>query len=213
MSGDLMKRTRQLASIAAALAALPLASAQAQAPRIAPITPEDSTPEGRAFIEELAKSPQSAWAAKLNLVTTMAHEPEAAKRYYYMGSYFQTQSPLPAQVRELTILRTAWLHRSDYIWVKHARTAERVGLTPAAIAATKTGADAAGLSDFERQVIRASDELRADTRIGDATWAALAAKLDRKQMIDLVLTAGNYAMLAMFLNSTGVQLETTKAAE
>ena len=43
--------------------------------------------------------------------------------------------------------------------------------------------------------------------VSDATWAALAARYDTRQLIDVVFTVGQYNLVSMVLNSLGVQLD------
>ena len=50
-------------------------------------------------------------------------------------------------------------------------------------------------------------KLHVDAFISDATWNALSKRYDEKQMVDLVLTVGQYTMVSMFLNTCGVQLD------
>jgi len=50
------------------------------------------------------------------------------------------------------------------------------------------------------------DELHKDAFISNSTWVALAEQYTEQQLIDLVLTVGQYNMIAMALNSFGVQL-------
>ncbi len=53
----------------------------------------------------------------------------------------------------------------------------------------------------------ATDELRDDSCLSDATWNELAKTYDKRQMMDLVFTVGQYNMVSMALNSFGVQLD------
>ena len=69
------------------------------------------------------------------------------------------------------------------------------------------GPDAPGWSEDDRLLLLAADELRADQRISDSTWAGLARRWDRQQMMDIVFTVGNYTLVAMALNSFGVPLD------
>jgi len=59
--------------------------------------------------------------------------------------------------------------------------------------------------EFDRTVLAAVDELVEKTRISDETWAALAEEFDTRQLMDFVFTVGGYHMLAMALNTFGVQ--------
>ena len=81
------------------------------------------------------------------------------------------------------------------------------GLTAQDIQRIAKGPDAAGLDPFESTILRAVDELHADSFIGDSTWSALADRYTTEQMMDLVFTAGQYKLVSMALNSLGVQLE------
>ena len=69
------------------------------------------------------------------------------------------------------------------------------------------GPDAPGWAPFERVLLRATDELHADAFITDGTWNELSKRYDEKQLIDLVMTAGQYTMVSMFLNTFGVPLD------
>jgi len=67
------------------------------------------------------------------------------------------------------------------------------------------GPDAPGWSPLETLVLRATDELHDDQRIGDATWEALQAHLDVRQCLDLVFAVGQYHLVSMALNTLGVE--------
>jgi hypothetical protein len=54
-------------------------------------------------------------------------------------------------------------------------------------------------------VLRATDELHADTFVTDETWAALAGHWSVEQLMDLVFTVGQYVLVCMALNTFGVQ--------
>jgi hypothetical protein len=59
----------------------------------------------------------------------------------------------------------------------------------------------------DRVLLEAADELHERSMLGDATWAALTAVYSNEQVLDVIATVGNYHLVAMFLNSTGVQLD------
>ena len=45
------------------------------------------------------------------------------------------------------------------------------------------------------------------TLVTDETWATLSEGYDQRQMMEAVFTVGQYNLVAMWLNSLGVQLE------
>ena len=61
--------------------------------------------------------------------------------------------------------------------------------------------------EYELPPGMATDELLAEKCLGDESWQALGERFSTEQMMDFVFTVGQYAMLAMALNSFGVQLE------
>jgi len=56
-------------------------------------------------------------------------------------------------------------------------------------------------------LLRATDELHKDAHISDATWQGLSKQYDKKQLMDVVFTVGQYNLVSMALNTLGVQLD------
>lgn len=108
---------------------------------------------------------------------------------------------------ELVILRVGWNCRSRYEWGQHVQIGLRSGLTADEIARVAKGPDAAGWSEKQAALLRATDELHRDRRIGDATWSALGKHYKDKQLLEIGMLAGAYEMLAGVLNSVGLPLE------
>jgi alkylhydroperoxidase family enzyme len=141
----------------------------------------------------------------LNIFATLAHHPLLLKRWLVFGNHVLGKSTLPERERELVILRTGYLCRSEYEWGQHVVIARRCGLGEAEIARVAEGPDAPGWSEADGALLRAADELHRDSRIGDATWEALAGRWDTRALLDLIFTVGQYHLVAMALNSLGVE--------
>ena len=171
-------------------------------PRIPPIGDEDLDDDAREFLGQASRD-----GRVLNIYRTLARHPKLLKRWGVFGTHILYKNSIPARERELVILRTGWLCRSAYEWGQHVLIARASGLTDDEIEKVKDGPDAAGWSEEDAALLRATDELHADAFIGDATWAALAERYDTLQMIDLVFTVGQYHVVSMALNSLGVQLD------
>ena len=56
-------------------------------------------------------------------------------------------------------------------------------------------------------ILRAADELHARQDLSDATWSALRECLSDAQLVELPFVVGQYTMLSMVANATGVPLE------
>jgi len=105
------------------------------------------------------------------------------------------------------ILRIGWLCRAEYEWSQHVVIGRAVGLSDAEIDRIGDGPDAPGWSADDAALLRAVDELHADACIADATWQALAGRFSTQQIMDVIFTVGQYALVSMALNSLGVQLD------
>jgi alkylhydroperoxidase family enzyme len=145
----------------------------------------------------------------LNIFRTLAQHPKLLKRWLVFGSHVLGRSSLGAREREILILRIGYLCRSAYEWGQHVKIALGSGLTQTEIDAIPAGPDAPGArwTELERALLRAADELHEDCFVSDATWATLAKHLDTQQLMDVIFTVGQYNMVAMALNTLGVQPE------
>ena len=172
-------------------------------PRIEPIADAEMDADQRELIAPMAER-----GRVLNIFRTMARAPKAAKGFLAWGNYILSRrNGLPAREREIVILRIGYLCKSGYEWTQHVPIGLAAGLAADEVARIKIGADAAGWSEADAALLRASDELHRDQFITDATWTALKAHFDDKQCMDVVFTAGQYTQVSMILNSFGVQLD------
>jgi alkylhydroperoxidase family enzyme len=123
------------------------------------------------------------------------------------GGHVLGKSKLSPRDRELLILRTGFLCRSEYEWAQHAIIGRACGLTDEELRRITVGPEAPGWDPFDAMLLRAADELHDDYMITDGTWAGLSQRYDEQQMMDVVFTVGQYTLVSMALNAFGVQLE------
>lgn len=175
----------------------------AMAPRIPPLPQEGRDPR----TEELLAPLRRPDGTELNIFTTLARHPKLLKRWSAFGGVLLYGGTLPARERELLILRAGYLCRAHYEWGQHVEIGLAAGLTDDEIARVAEGPDASRWSTDDALLLRATDELHADSRISDATWAALAERWDEQQLIELCMVVGQYHLVAFTLNSLGVEPE------
>jgi 4-carboxymuconolactone decarboxylase len=137
-----------------------------------------------------------------NAVATLVHHPELTRAYLGFSFYLLRRSTLEPRLRELAVLRVAHLSACAYEWDEHVAIGQGAGLSLADIDALQRGEAANGV---DRLVLTAVDELVEQTKMSDATWAALGQHLDKRQLMDFVFTVGGYHLLAMALNTFGVE--------
>jgi alkylhydroperoxidase family enzyme len=171
-------------------------------PRIAPLDDDELDEEAREFVRLASRG-----GPGLNIYRTLAAHPKLLKRWGVFGTHILYKNSLPERERELLILRTGWRCRSEYEWGQHVLIARASGVSDEEIERVKAGPDDKRWSEGDAALLRAADELHDDAFISDATWAALAAAYDEKQLIDIVFTVGQYHVVSMALNTLGVQLD------
>lgn len=137
---------------------------------------------------------------------TLAHSPEFFAGYIDLGVTASIRSALPARVRELAILRTGWLHGAPYLWGEHVHSSRDRVLSRAEIERITQGSQAEGWDELDGAVLRAAEDLHADSMICDETWDLLARHLDAKQLLELPIVIGHYVMTAYVQNSLRTRL-------
>lgn len=148
-----------------------------------------------------------------NIFTTFVRAPGLMRKWLPFGGKL-LNGKLPARDRELLILRTAWNCQAEYEWAQHTLIGARAGLTLEEVSRIRVGVgtggsaqDGWGWTALDTALLRAADELHDEQCISDETWAVLAAHYDTQQLIELPMLVGHYHLVAMTLNSLGVQLD------
>jgi 4-carboxymuconolactone decarboxylase len=175
--------------------------------RIAPIDP----PYDPETAESLAKwMPPGSKIEPLKLFRTLARSPEISSRLRVLGAGILGPGSLIApREREILIDRTAALCGCEYEWGVHATVfGKAVGLTPEALQATAIGdANDPVWSERDALLVRLADELHHTAQVSGELWNALAAHWDVPQLIELLIVAGAYHVIAYVANGAQVGLE------
>jgi 4-carboxymuconolactone decarboxylase len=171
-------------------------------PRLAPLDPPYPP-----AVEPQFAALQARGLPLLKLFRTIAHNPRVLQRFF--ASSLLDQGSLSLAERELVILRSCARCGSEYEWGVHVQYfAERAGFSSAAVAASvHGGADDAVWSSDQRLLIRLVDGLHDDMPLSADLWRALAARWSREQLVELVVLAGYYHMVAFVTTAFAVELE------
>jgi 4-carboxymuconolactone decarboxylase len=141
-----------------------------------------------------------------NILGIFAWHPDLAKAWFAFNNHL-FHSTLSARDRELATVRIAWLRRGEYEWAQHVRMAKSAGLSDEQVDAIMAGPDSPVWEPRDAALLRSVDELATDHVVSDETWKQLSEHFDRKQLMDLVFTAGAYDLLAVAMNTFGLQLD------
>jgi 4-carboxymuconolactone decarboxylase len=198
-------------------------------PRMPPLGRAEWTDEARKMFTLFEGPDAYEEGSKSNIFLAMARHPKLGSSFFkYSGRLLMT-STVDAALREIVILRLAWLYRSPYEWAQHVefslspqdidpdyieaykrgevKTEGQGKLTMAHIEAVKCGADDPIWTALQADAIRAVDQLKETGHIEDATWDGLSSALSEQQLLELIFFMGTYAMLAWVLNALGIEPE------
>jgi AhpD family alkylhydroperoxidase len=115
---------------------------------------------------------------------------------------------LPRADTELVILRVAHLRSSDYELQHHRRLGRRRGLNEQTQKSIFSWPEASGVLTLRQQaLLAATDEFITKRSISDETWQQLAGHLDRRQLIEVCMRAGQYDGLAATMSALEIPLD------
>jgi 4-carboxymuconolactone decarboxylase len=143
---------------------------------------------------------------RLHLFTTLWIHRRLFRVWLPFAGTMLLRTRLPRADVELLVLRTAYNCSSPYEFAQHVTIARQEGIGAADVAAI-AGGDLHSLTLRQRLLLTAADELHSSRVVGSATWRALSAMLEPRQLLELCMLVGHYEMLAMTLNSLGVEPE------
>ena len=146
----------------------------------------------------------------MHLFTTLAHQPELFRRWLGFGGALLA-GRLPGRLRELVILRTAYRFDAPYEWAHHIELAGAQGISGVEVAAVGGDLSVLDWDPFERAALAAVDETKDAGAVTDATWSVLAGRLDRGDLVELVMLVGHYVLLSTVLRSLRLPLEPSAA--
>jgi alkylhydroperoxidase family enzyme len=128
----------------------------------------------------------------------MAYSEATFRPWLRFSGALLNQLALDPVLRELAILRVGQL-TARYEWDQHVPVALAVGVTQAQIDALERGA----LGELEprpRTAVEFATGVVHGT-VDDATYAALRAHLDDRQVVELTLVAAHYLMMARMMTT------------
>ena len=178
-------------------------------PRIKSLPREEWTDAAREVFSYWGEPGSWENGSKTNLMMLMANHPKLGTAFNIFGRQILLDSTVPVWPRELIVLRTSWHLKAEYEWHYHVGYALAAGMSLEQIAAIREGPDHPEWSEREadRAVLRAVDELWAESRVSDETWTALSRHFDKHQLMDLIFTIGFYVMLSWSIEAFRMPLE------
>lgn len=145
--------------------------------------------------------------AQAHLFTTLGQHRRLMWSWLPFGGTLLRGGKLSHRDTELVILRVAHLRGSGYELQHHRRMAGKAGLDDVTQQRIFTGPDAEGLTERQRALLAATDELVNTRTLSEPTWRTLSGHLDRPRLIEFVMLASQYDALAATLSALRVPLD------
>ena len=165
--------------------------------RIPPVAPENFTPEQAELVGD--------WT-HLIFSRVIVNNPKMYRTFVPHIEATIAKTSLPPRERQVLVLRTLATSNDTYELAHHIRISKTAQVTDDEIAAFQSGSGDC-LTDFDKMLVRAADELKRDQKIADDTWAALAERYSTEQLMEVVFVVGCYLTMAMLTKTFGMQLE------
>jgi alkylhydroperoxidase family enzyme len=145
----------------------------------------------------------------LNIFKMLANAETAFRPFLRFGGAVLGSLELDPQLRELAILQVAKQTEARYEWIQHAEIGRRCGLTDEQIAAVESGsaAESRALDEAQRAVLAFTEAVVGGPRLDDDEFAAVSRHLSGREIVELLLTIGDYWMLARVMTVLELELD------
>jgi alkylhydroperoxidase family enzyme len=145
---------------------------------------------------------------RLNIFRCQLRHPSFAFAMHTMLRTLGPEASLDRRLRELAIMRTAWVAGSEYEWAQHWNGARTYGVS---------AEDLVGVRDWRmypfepaaRAILAATDDVLETWTISDSSWELLSEHIGSspETLIEIVATIACWCMGAIVLNGLQVPLE------
>lgn len=163
-----------------------------------------------ADMPELARE-LTARRGNLNVYRALANAEKVFTSWMVAGDAALTSPVLPRRLRELIVLRTAYLMGCAYELGQHRDVAQTVGIDGDSIAALATETDwkQGDFDPTELAVLHLTTELVTTRRVTAELFAQVHQALGSEATMESLMVINRYAGLALMLNALDVDLDET----
>lgn len=178
-----------------------------------PLVPLLSVADAEPIAAEVGMRPEM---ARINFYRMLLHSPQSARveneindRILWEGQL--TRRPEANRLRELAIMRVAWVTGSTYLWSHHFSPTvdtDLPGVKPADVLGVRDGADFDGFGEPERAVMNAVDEMVENGEVSPATSERLRDALETDgELVELLYVIAIWRAITMLMATFRVPLE------
>jgi 4-carboxymuconolactone decarboxylase len=166
--------------------------------RVPEVVPDDLSPEQRKFYDQVMATRSGKIQGPSSLWVRNASIGGAASQ---LANTLRRDTRLAPALFELITLIVARQWSANYVWVVHAREAEKVGLDPAIIEAIRLRRVPPFTDERMAVIYEMANELVETKELTDATYQRAEATFGVDLILEIVTTVGVYTMVAMTLKA------------
>ncbi len=148
----------------------------------------------------------------LNLFKVMANCPHIGLNFLRLGNSILTGEEVPANIRELAILRVGVLAQSKYEVTQHIAIGLRCGVRQKQIDDLAKWSKSKEFDDRERAVLQYTDEVAQNIKVKDGTFITLKKYFSDHAIVELTTTIGYYGMVCRILVGLQIDIEGAQKA-
>lgn len=139
------------------------------------------------------------------LYQVLLNSPPIAAGWERMLTAVRNQTAVPADLRELMILRVAVLNGARFEFDAHVPHAQRAGVSDDLIAAVRETPLSPQFNATQALVLALTDAMTRDITVPDALMQRLQAQFDAREVVELVATVAAYNMVSRLLVALNVE--------
>lgn len=144
----------------------------------------------------------------LNIFKTLAHAETAFRPFLRFGGAVLGRLQLDPVLRELAILQVARQAEAEYEWIQHVAIGRQVGVRDEQLTALEAGElDSDEFSETEQAVLAFTAAVVARPRMDEQLFGRARAQLGEREIVELLLTIGDYWMLARVMTVLELDLD------
>jgi alkylhydroperoxidase family enzyme len=147
-------------------------------------------------------------SVRLNIMKMLANAESCFGPLLQFGGALLGKQQLDPTLREMVILRVAHIEGGEYEWIQHVPIGIAVGVTQEQIDAIKANRfDADCFGDRERATMKLVEEVVNKVRGSEESVRNAAKFLSPRELVELILTIGNYMMMARLTETMRVEID------
>ncbi len=161
--------------------------------------------ERAADLEPLVDRIVTARGNLLELYHVLLHAPPVAAGWLDYLTSIRSATRLPGSIRELVIMRIAHLNRAPYEAHQHAPIARSEGLSAQQIDGIANWNDEPSFDARQRAALAYTDAMTSTVQVPDATFSAVRAEFDARELVELTATIAAYNMVSRFIEALEIR--------